>query len=163
MHFNVIPWIPGYDIKMHLLLSERFLPFCRSSVRILSPTPKSGIVMGQELTKVFTNVRIRTYTVINYFFFNSLLSGQERNISEILLADLLPQTELYMTYEGSLTQPGCQETVTWILLNKPLYVTKDQVNRNIPISKTCVDSVNSYQQLLSSLDVLLQAKIWRSI
>lgn len=67
------------------------------------------------------------FEVLSKEFQNILFKGQERNISEILLADLLPQTELYMTYEGSLTQPGCQETVTWILLNKPLYVTKDQM------------------------------------
>ena len=29
----------------------------------------------------------------------------------------------YLTYEGSLTQPSCQETVQWILLNKPIYMT----------------------------------------
>lgn len=29
----------------------------------------------------------------------------------------------YMTYEGSLTQPSCQETVQWIILNRPIYMT----------------------------------------
>lgn len=29
----------------------------------------------------------------------------------------------YITYEGSLTEPGCYETVTWIILNKPIYMT----------------------------------------
>ena len=29
----------------------------------------------------------------------------------------------YMTYEGSLTQPSCQETVQWLLLNRPIYMT----------------------------------------
>ena len=26
-----------------------------------------------------------------------------------------------MTYEGSLTRPGCEEGVTWILMNRPIY------------------------------------------
>ena len=39
----------------------------------------------------------------------------------------MPNTENYMTYEGSMTQPGCQETVTWIVMNKPLSMTERQV------------------------------------
>ncbi|CAI5446699.1 unnamed protein product [Caenorhabditis angaria] len=38
---------------------------------------------------------------------------------------LLPMTRDLITYEGSLTTPGCDETVTWILLNQPIYITKD--------------------------------------
>ncbi|KAH9505699.1 Carbonic anhydrase- protein 10 [Bulinus truncatus] len=41
---------------------------------------------------------------------------------------LLPKTTEYVTYEGSLTQPGCYETVTWILLNKPLRISKEQLS-----------------------------------
>lgn len=37
-------------------------------------------------------------------------------------------TEHYMTYEGSTTAPGCHETVTWIVLNKPIYITLQQVS-----------------------------------
>ena len=29
----------------------------------------------------------------------------------------------YIAYEGSLTQPACYETVQWIILNKPIYMT----------------------------------------
>ncbi|XP_045204216.2 carbonic anhydrase-related protein 10-like [Mercenaria mercenaria] len=40
---------------------------------------------------------------------------------------LLPRTDQYMTYSGSLTQPGCRETVTWVLLNKPIYISYRQM------------------------------------
>lgn len=40
---------------------------------------------------------------------------------------LLPRTIQYMTYGGSQTQPGCRETVTWIILNKPTYISQKQV------------------------------------
>ena len=49
------------------------------------------------------------------------------SLSNVTLSGLLPQTEFYLTYEGSLTWPACFETVTWILMNKPIYITVQQV------------------------------------
>lgn len=48
-------------------------------------------------------------------------------VRRLLVQGLLPETDHYMTYEGSTTAPGCHETVTWIVLNKPIYITKQQV------------------------------------
>lgn len=53
----------------------------------------------------------------------------EARIKHISVRGLLPDTEHYMTYEGSTTAPGCHETVTWIVLNKPIYITLQQVSR----------------------------------
>lgn len=32
-----------------------------------------------------------------------------------------------MTYEGSTTYPGCWETVTWIVMNKPIYISRPEM------------------------------------
>ena len=52
-----------------------------------------------------------------------------------------------MTYEGSTTYPGCWETVTWIVMNKPIYLTRkemadlrnlkqgDKINPKAPLSR----------------------------
>lgn len=32
-----------------------------------------------------------------------------------------------MTYEGSTTHPGCWESTVWIILNKPIYITKQEL------------------------------------
>ncbi|GFS84746.1 putative carbonic anhydrase-like protein 2 [Nephila pilipes] len=53
--------------------------------------------------------------------------GQTKNISHISLHGILPETRQFMTYEGSTTMPGCHETVTWILLNRPIYITKSEM------------------------------------
>ena len=45
------------------------------------------------------------------------------------LSSLLPSTEDYMTYEGSTTHPGCWESVTWVLMNKPIYITRRDLTR----------------------------------
>ena len=54
-------------------------------------------------------------------------AGEEIQVGPFSINNLLPATSHYMTYEGSLTQPPCHETLTWILVNKPVYVTKKQV------------------------------------
>ncbi len=56
-----------------------------------------------------------------------LQPGQERSMPPFSLKGLLPQTEYYITYEGSATMPACQETATWILFNRPIYMTEQQV------------------------------------
>ena len=35
---------------------------------------------------------------------------------------LLPKTKLFLTYEGSVSEPPCSETANWIVLNKPVYI-----------------------------------------
>ncbi|CAB3402754.1 unnamed protein product [Caenorhabditis bovis] len=38
---------------------------------------------------------------------------------------LLPYTRDIITYDGSLTSPGCHETVSWMIFNQPIYITRD--------------------------------------
>jgi len=56
--------------------------------------------------------------------------GQFLHVAEFSLLELFPEHSLdqYVTYEGSLTWPGCQESVTWLLLNRPLYLSKQSVS-----------------------------------
>uniref|UniRef100_A0A0N5APZ9 Alpha-carbonic anhydrase domain-containing protein n=1 Tax=Syphacia muris TaxID=451379 RepID=A0A0N5APZ9_9BILA len=49
---------------------------------------------------------------------------------------LLPTNAGYITYEGSMTTPGCQETVTWILLNQPLHISVRTLDRWRKLQKT---------------------------
>lgn len=64
----------------------------------------------------------------SFFLFLFLhMKGDNVTLKSISLIDLLPNSISYMTYEGSLTTPGCQETVTWIVLNRPILITRQQV------------------------------------
>ncbi|GIY99525.1 carbonic anhydrase-related protein 10 [Caerostris extrusa] len=56
-----------------------------------------------------------------------LQMGQEARLQHLSVYDLLPDTHFFMTYDGSLTMPGCQETVTWIVMNRPIFITKQQL------------------------------------
>lgn len=53
--------------------------------------------------------------------------GDSTPVKDISLRALLPDTEHFMTYEGSTTHPGCWETTVWIILNKPIYITKREL------------------------------------
>lgn len=59
------------------------------------------------------------------------IAGASTPIRGLSLRSLLPETEQFMTYEGSTTQPGCWETTVWIILNKPIYITKQEVRNQI--------------------------------
>ena len=57
-----------------------------------------------------------------------LLTGLSREIRGFSIAKIIPPSDYYITYEGSITQPSCQETVTWVVINKPLHISKNQVS-----------------------------------
>ncbi|MPC74329.1 Carbonic anhydrase-related protein 10 [Portunus trituberculatus] len=69
-----------------------------------------------------------------HFGDTSLTTGSSSPSHELRLSDLLPTTDQYLTYDGSLTVPGCYETVTWIIPNKPLYIAFTQVRRAATIT-----------------------------
>ncbi|RZC36412.1 Carb anhydrase domain containing protein, partial [Asbolus verrucosus] len=70
----------------------------------------------------------------------------EVEVKRLSVRGLLPETDYYMTYDGSTTMPACHETVTWLILNKPIYITKQQVRSgvtfNTPITPN--DGANPY-------------------
>lgn len=43
------------------------------------------------------------------------------------LAGLLPDARTFYTYQGSLTTPPCSEIVRWLLLNKPVELSAEQI------------------------------------
>ncbi len=42
---------------------------------------------------------------------------------------LLPSSHTFYTYQGSLTIPPCNEGVTWLVMNTPVEISKDQLNQ----------------------------------
>ncbi|KAI2801050.1 Carbonic anhydrase- protein 10 [Blomia tropicalis] len=53
--------------------------------------------------------------------------GQRVTLKSLSLRELIQDEQSYITYEGSLTRPSCEEVVTWIVINKPLFITKEQL------------------------------------
>lgn len=69
-----------------------------------------------------------------------LYKGQDAFLKSLSVKELLPDTEHYMTYEGSTTMPGCHETVSWIVMNRPLYITRQQLYALRKLMQGDVDS-----------------------
>lgn len=63
----------------------------------------------------------------HYCLICRFITGSSTPIRHISLRSLIPNTDAYMTYEGSTTHPGCWESAVWIILNKPIYITKQEV------------------------------------
>ena len=53
--------------------------------------------------------------------------GDTARVHQMSLSSFLPNTGDYVTYEGSTTYPGCWETVTWVVMNKPLYLSRQEM------------------------------------
>ncbi|XP_047358161.1 carbonic anhydrase-related protein 10-like isoform X1 [Vespa velutina] len=93
-----------------------------------------GIVAVSLLLQVgdLSNPQLRTFTQqldqIKYGGEKTLRTRQAVEITHFVVRDLLPDTKHYMTYDGSTTMPACHETTTWIILNKPIYITKQQLH-----------------------------------
>ncbi|VDO19098.1 unnamed protein product [Heligmosomoides polygyrus] len=69
-------------------------------------------------------------TITNAILNVNCLTKSERMrtaLRQLHPAGLMPRTKHYVTYEGSLTIPGCHETVTWIIMNNPIYITREDV------------------------------------
>jgi len=56
--------------------------------------------------------------------------GQETDIKAFPLASLLPlEIKKYYIYSGSLTQPPCNECVNWIVLQDPIKISRQQLEK----------------------------------
>lgn len=69
---------------------------------------KLGGDTSEQLRKVFHHAEL----------LNSTQRPAEIEIKSLNLQELMTFSSEYMTYEGSLTWPGCFESVTWIIFNK---------------------------------------------
>lgn len=53
----------------------------------------------------------------------------DNNDVEILATDLVPANHKYYTFSGSLTTPPCTEGVTWYVLETPIALSKEQIDK----------------------------------
>ncbi|XP_013408373.1 carbonic anhydrase-related protein 10 [Lingula anatina] len=106
--------ILGYNSDLYSNMSEaETSPAGLAIVSLLAKVDRTG---NKEFEKLLKDIRGITY------------KGDKVKVSHLSIHELLPPTQSFMTYDGSLTWPGCYETVTWVIMNKPMYMTRDQIS-----------------------------------
>ncbi|VDN49859.1 unnamed protein product [Gongylonema pulchrum] len=68
-----------------------------------------------------------------------LISEKRITISSLKVWKLFASSADYITYEGSMTSPGCYETVTWIILNHPLQISTKDLKKWRKLQRTSVE------------------------
>ncbi|XP_053547005.1 carbonic anhydrase-related protein 10-like, partial [Bombina bombina] len=71
----------------------------------------------------FLNRMLNRETITRISYRNEAISLQDLSIEE-----LYPETFGFLTYQGSMTIPPCYETVTWIIIDRPLNITSVQMH-----------------------------------
>ncbi|KJH50763.1 carbonate dehydratase, eukaryotic-type [Dictyocaulus viviparus] len=87
-----------------------------------------------------------------------MYKGQRVELIELEPWRLLPYTRNIVSYEGSMTSPGCHETVTWIIINQPIHITSEDVSETVE-TKIKLSNVEDQKK---SVDKLQMAK-WGTI
>lgn len=93
------------------------------SVREAVLHPDGLVVLALFLEEVFDNRG--NWEIISLIDSLSAVTGigEEHQIPHhVNLARLLPTSQDYFTYEGSLTTPPCSESVRWIVVRNPVYI-----------------------------------------
>ncbi|XP_078602377.1 carbonic anhydrase-related protein 10-like isoform X2 [Branchiostoma floridae x Branchiostoma japonicum] len=90
-----------------------------SGLAIISLFIQIGNSTNPELDKLLWSDRLQNVTY----------KGSAARVEDFNLTNLFPTTPHYMTYQGSLTSPDCAETVTWIVMNKPVYISRKKMNQ----------------------------------
>jgi carbonic anhydrase len=83
-----------------------------------------GIAIIVDIGEI-SNVELRKLTVASQ---SVTYKDSKTILTRFHPSELLPNTKHYVTYEGSLTYPGCYETVTWIVMNNPIYITREDLS-----------------------------------
>uniref|UniRef100_A0A8C5QUX2 Carbonic anhydrase-related protein 10 n=1 Tax=Leptobrachium leishanense TaxID=445787 RepID=A0A8C5QUX2_9ANUR len=93
----------------------------QGSEHLLNGQAFSGEVT--DSSNAFLNRMLSRDPITRITFKNDAYLLQGLNIEE-----LYPETSSFITYDGSLTIPPCYETASWIIMNKPIYITRMQMH-----------------------------------
>ncbi|XP_052286944.1 carbonic anhydrase-related protein 10-like [Dreissena polymorpha] len=116
------------EIQLYMFNADLYANYTQA---MSSPNGLVAVSIFLEVGKIGNEA----YTMISNALTHIPTKGQQHRVHGLPLSVLLPQTKEYITYEGSLTQPQCQETVTWVIFNKPIYITEQQLTQLRNVNK----------------------------
>ncbi|KAK7582607.1 hypothetical protein V9T40_014052 [Parthenolecanium corni] len=117
--------INGYSFPAELQLygynSQLYQNFSEAATRSQGLVAISLLVQLGDLSNAELRILTDQMEKLKY-------RGNKLQVRRLSIAELIPDTENYITYDGSTSMPACHETVTWLILNKPIYITKQQAS-----------------------------------
>ncbi|KAE8593502.1 hypothetical protein XENTR_v10019165 [Xenopus tropicalis] len=88
---------------------------------------------GLAVISLFLNVADNSNSFLNRMLNRETITrisfrNEATYIQDLSIEDLYPDTFGFLTYQGSMTIPPCYETVTWIVIDRPLNITSMQMH-----------------------------------
>ncbi|KAE9551868.1 hypothetical protein FO519_004917 [Halicephalobus sp. NKZ332] len=120
------------------LLAYNYDLYENFSQAMTEPKGLLGISIIVDIGEV-SNVELRKLTVASQ---SVTYKNSKTTLTRFHPSELMPRTINYVTYEGSLTYPGCYETVTWIVMNNPIYITKEDLSIWNDLQQTEIKQTN---------------------
>ena len=103
-------------------------------------TPYSTIIYRCIIYTGVLIIQNSTLTGYKQFMEFVLFVGQEYTLNSFALSTLLPQesSPTYYRYHGSLTTPGCFQSVIWTVFETPIHISEEQVCYTKEMLCTCM-------------------------
>lgn len=125
-----------YLTKESILIFQKLLNSCDVYKKIISYLLLTSSVFFLILfVQLWSNVKLQCRFLwwnikgSLFFWFSALLPTDDAYLlTGLNIEEIYPETSSFITYDGSMTIPPCFETATWILMNKPVYLTRMQVS-----------------------------------
>ncbi|XP_015267545.1 PREDICTED: carbonic anhydrase-related protein 11 [Gekko japonicus] len=139
-------WIDGESFSAEVVPAPSQPTLLTFSVYVISIFANVGPSPNPFLTRLLNR---ETITRISY-------KNDAYLLHDLSLEDLYPETFGFITYQGSMSTPPCYETVTWILIDRPINITSVQIHslrllsQNLPsqIFRSMSDNSRPLQPLL---------------
>ena len=134
----------NYESGSYLMIGERKFDLLQFHFHVPSEHSVKGKPLDMEMHLVHKNEK-NDLAVVGVFYtvagtnrsLNPIWENLPKKVNEpfknetiiVNANDFLPENKNYFFYSGSLTTPPCSEGVLWHVLNQPLPVTQEQVDR----------------------------------
>ncbi|THD28583.1 Carbonic anhydrase XIII [Fasciola hepatica] len=116
--------IDGFSFPAELqIYAFNFVLYPNISTAVASPNGLAGLSIFMKIgDHPSADLSALLATVVDV-----QLKGQFRRLNGLMMSALLPSTDQFITYQGSIPFPACYETVTWIVLNHAVIITEAQL------------------------------------
>ncbi|XP_060738069.1 carbonic anhydrase 4-like isoform X2 [Tachysurus vachellii] len=86
---------------------------------------QSGLLMLGVFIDI-ASAENKAFKALSQAVSNVKYPGDSISVTPPALSDLLPEDRKYYQYHGGQTVPPCRQTVTWIVFEKPIFISREQ-------------------------------------